>query len=509
MTRADDLLAEIRNAPRDDAPRQIYADLLAEGGDPDRAQLIQLQLRRAALSSWDPRTTELELHERALLERRGAEWRAALPTLRGVTWGSFTRGFVGKVAFHSLEAFEAHRDACFAASPVSSIALHWPSTAKPPKLAVIAALDELTLVGTVMRPEDLKWLAGSPILSTLRSLSLLDSQIRAGLPHLLKSPHLSRLAALRLPLHLIGDAGISKLTAAALPALTELDLSVGANEALGSGRRTPATATGARGALELAAWPGLARITSLDLSGAKLGRDGLTALLASPYTKALTSLVLRAIPDSDWEMDDSLAAFASGPAGALVELDLSDNDLDGDAAAALSSCRALQRLAVLRIEKVRSRHFERLAGAPWIHSLRVLSCGESALEPIIEVAPKQLHALRIVAEGTTARELVEKLTAVPLPALTSLDLSAARITDPSLRVLGATASLPNLVAISLAPHGHGTPPFTPEGAAELASSPLGLRCKSVHTGIAELDRLAPPPPITIGHGDYSGPVRFL
>ncbi len=509
QTQADDLLAQIRKDPLDDAPRRIYADLLEERGDVDRAQLIQLQIQRAALPAWDAKVSDLELQERALLARRGDEWRAALPQLAGVTWGSFTRGFIGKVAFDSQGAFDEHRDACLAASPVHSIVIRWPVAAKPPKLAAIDGLDELSVVGTLMRPEDLKWLASSPMLSTVRRLNLIDSEIRSGLPQLLKSPHLARLAALRMPLSSIGNSGVSKLIAATLPALTELDLSVGSDEQLGSGRRQPASILGSRGALELASWSGLSRIRSLDVSGARLGRDGLTALLASPYATALTSLFLRDIPDADWEMDDSVAAFGSGPGSALDELDLGDNDLDGDAAAALASSRALHQLKVLRLDKVRSRSFDRVAQATWIDSLRVLSCGESALEPIVKRAPKQLHTIRVVAEGSVARELVKKLTAVPLPALTSLDLSASRITDPSLRVLGATDTLPHLVSVTLAPRPGSTAAFTPEGAADFARSPLGKQLKSLHTGIAELDRLPPLPPIEFGEGEYDGPLRFL
>jgi uncharacterized protein (TIGR02996 family) len=508
-TQADGLMAQIRQDPLNDEPRQIYADLLEQRGDVDRAQLIQLQIRRAALRAWDPQVTELELQERALLARHDDEWRAALPQLDGVTWGSFTRGFVGKVAFDSLDAYVAHRDACFAASPVHSIVLRWPETAKPPKLPAVAAISELTMVGAVMRPEDFKWLAGCPLLAPLRSLNLIDSELRSGFPHLLNSPHLARLAALRIPLHLIGNTGISKLTAAALPALTELDLSVGADEQLGSNRRQSASTLGSRGALELAGWAGLARITSLDLSGARLGNDGMTGLLASPYTKALTSLFVRDIANAEWDMDDSLAAFGVGPGGALEQLDLSDNDLDSDAATALVSSRALQKLEVLLLDNVRSRHFDRVAQAAWIHSLRVLSCGESALEPIVKRAPKQLHTIRVVAEGGTAREVVKKLTAVPLPALTSLDLSASRITDPSLRVLGASTALPNLVRVTLAPRRGNNAAFTPKGAADFAASPLGKRLKSLHTGIAELDRLRPRPPIEFGDGEYVGPLRFL
>jgi hypothetical protein len=102
--------------------------------------------------------------------------------------------------------------------------------------------------------------------------------------------------------------------------------------------------------------------------------------------------------------------------------------------------------------------------------------------------------------------LVKKLTAVPLPALKSLDLSASRINDPSLRVLGKTDSLPHLVSVTLA---GGHPAFSREGAAEFALSPLGKRLTSLHAGFPDVDRLPPPEPIDIGDGEYAGPFRFL
>ena len=513
-SQATDLLAQIRSDPADDTSRTVYADLLEQRGD-ERGQLIHLQMKRASLPAWDAQVVEIELQERALLAKHGEAWRADLPKLRGVTWGSFTRGFVGKAAFDTHEVFVQHRDACLAATPLQSIVIRWPRTAKAKKLEASSGIDELTIVGTVMRKEDMKWLAGSALLASVRSLNLIDSDLGAGLPDLLKSPHLAKLAALRIPLHQLGNAGVTKLAAAVLPALAELDLSVGAEEDeasygySGSYARTRSATLGQRGIFALAGWPGLANITALDLSGAKLGREGLTALLASSSTRNLKRLAVRDIADAEWEVDDSLAAFERGPSGTLDELDASDNDLDSDAAIALMQSRGLAELKVLRLDHVRSKHFDRIAAAPWIRTLRVLSCGESALEQIVKRSPPQLHTIRVVADGAAAHGIAKKLTAAPLPALTSLDLSSSLITDPSLRVLGAADTMPNLVSLRLAPMGGGTAAFTPEGAAELARSPLGTRLRSLRTGVAELDRLVPTPSVPVGDGEYRGPFRYL
>lgn len=507
MTKRDSLLQEIWKEPLDDAPRFVYSDLLEQEDELERANFIRLQVGRAALPWWDPRVLELELEERAILAKHEAQWRAALPQLDGVQWGPFSRGFVGKVAFDSVQRFDNHRAQCLAATPVHSIVMPWRRSRGAAKQEPVETLRELTLVGAVMGPEDMRWLASNPLLSTVRALNLIDSELYSGLPHLLKSPHVAGLEALRIPLHVLGNAGVKKLLGAKLPKLAILDLSAGSVEQLGgSGGRAPGASVNSRIALEVAAWRGLSQIRSLDFSGTKLGREGLSTVLMSPYTKALTSLRIRDIADAEWEMDDSLAAFQAGPAGALEELDVSDNDIDPDAAHALAESRALQELKVLRIENVRSKSFERLAQARWVHSLRVLSCGESALGPILARGPKHLHTIKVVAEGHAVRDLVKRLSAVPLPAVTTLDLGGSRITDEGLRMLGKVDSLPNLASVTLR---DPRSVFTPGGAADFARSLLGKQLKSLDTGIAELDRLPPAARVEIGAGEYDGPFRFL
>ena len=47
MSDATALLAAIRAAPDDDAPRLIYADWLDEHGQPERAEFIRVQIELA------------------------------------------------------------------------------------------------------------------------------------------------------------------------------------------------------------------------------------------------------------------------------------------------------------------------------------------------------------------------------------------------------------------------------------------------------------------------------
>jgi hypothetical protein len=376
----DILVDEIRKDPLADEPRQVLADALEQRGDP-RGQLMQLQLRSASLASWDPAQLGLELQQRALLAQYGDSWRRELPKLTGVTWGSFSRGFVGTVAFASSDALIEHGATCIAATPAHHFALSWPYTNHQAELDSVATLRELTIHGTVMRAQDLEWLGSSPLMATVRALTLLDSGL-SSLLALLKSPHLRSLRELLVPLHMLNDGNIHKLTQTAMPALTTLDLSAGTpeQEYSSGGRRysVQRTLTSPRSS-DLAGWRDLAHVRALDVSANKLGRSGLTALLKSPHTSALRALSIRGIADAKWDVDDSLAACGAGPAGVLDELDISDNDFDSEAADEMARCRALAELKVLRIERVESEHFARFVKAPWFDTLRVLACGDRAL----------------------------------------------------------------------------------------------------------------------------------
>ena len=50
---------------------------------------------------------------------------------------------------------------------------------------------------------------------------------------------------------------------------------------------------------------------------------------------------------------------------------------------------------MLRLDKVRSNHFDRLGQARWIHQLHVLAGDEDAIAPIVRRAPQRLHTLEV------------------------------------------------------------------------------------------------------------------
>src|SRR5262249_10529597 len=155
-----------------------------------------------------------------------------------------------------------------------------------------------TVVGTVMRPDDIRWLAASPILGTVETLNLLDSNLRQVPTAMVGS--LANIKTLRIPSNHLNDRAVIDLFA--LPKLPELDLSITSSPQRdhGSGREpTQGSIAGARAIETLASWKGLAGVQALDVSGWELGRAGLTMLLSSPHTKGIKALRIRDIADAE------------------------------------------------------------------------------------------------------------------------------------------------------------------------------------------------------------------
>src|SRR4051812_40296621 len=89
MSDAPTLLAAIRAAPEDDAPRLVYADWLDEHGQPERAEFIRVQCELARTDDPARRRRETEL----LAEHHDAfAGPLAAPHLRF----RFERGFIAR-----------------------------------------------------------------------------------------------------------------------------------------------------------------------------------------------------------------------------------------------------------------------------------------------------------------------------------------------------------------------------------------------------------------------------
>src|SRR5262245_37479565 len=123
MTGPDDFLRLIREHPADDGPRLLFAEWLAERGDPAsaaRAEFVRIQCALAALPAGHPRRRELADREAELESRFGAEWARPFAGLAdGLQYG---RGFVEFAAL-SAEAFVSRGAELFRLAPVRRVRL--------------------------------------------------------------------------------------------------------------------------------------------------------------------------------------------------------------------------------------------------------------------------------------------------------------------------------------------------------------------------------------------------
>jgi uncharacterized protein (TIGR02996 family) len=187
------IFRRVTQSPRDDAPRLAYADAVA-ARDPERAELIKIQLERARRRAerWQPERDMAEgggdmIHrEQGMVSRRGAEWAADVSPL--VSSWHFGRGFVETVGLDAARFL---------------------GTA--PELYQRAPVLDLNLRG--VRPVA-RELFASPHLSRIRSMWLVRQELGdAEAIALAGSPYLGALEWLDLGANRIGAAGLDALAA--------------------------------------------------------------------------------------------------------------------------------------------------------------------------------------------------------------------------------------------------------------------------------------------------------
>src|SRR5262245_35705024 len=101
------------------AARLAFADLLEEGGQPDRAELIRVQIALDRLPHDDPRHAPLRRRERQLLTQYGAAWAALGP---GIFSYEFRRGFV-ELVWLTAGNFLRHAGRLFRRAPLHRVRL--------------------------------------------------------------------------------------------------------------------------------------------------------------------------------------------------------------------------------------------------------------------------------------------------------------------------------------------------------------------------------------------------
>ena len=250
----------IRANPDDDTPRLVYADWLQEQGDEPRAEFIRVQCALARLPA-DRRKSRterkrLQARNQELQEAHRDEWIAPLvaaatgdlPLFERNDWANrlgFERGFLGWVLLN-LEYGARLADSGYEPEPMhrveisrreASDELHcvaavarWPFGACLHSLSLGGATDEeviAVVVGgrlTNLVRLDFWWgtvtdvgavaLAQSPLLASVRSLTLSENQIGdAGARALAVSPYLSRDCDIRLSANHINDDTLALLSA--------------------------------------------------------------------------------------------------------------------------------------------------------------------------------------------------------------------------------------------------------------------------------------------------------
>jgi uncharacterized protein (TIGR02996 family) len=258
------LLQACKDAPDDDLPRQILADWLEEHGDPERAELIRLQLATVDVWGYDPDAVEKEIRIRWLLRRNAERW-----------FGPPAR-FYSKVGLKHGLIFVSATPRQLLDHPPNDL----PDDVRP-------WLEELTLEAD---PDELQEVLSAPALGCFSGLDL-SGWLRGGLGkdpdplgvegvrRLIANPHLAPVRSLDLSNNGLTEAGITVLARwDRLNGLRQLDLST--------------NPLGDEGAVALAQAPWLEHLTRLDLGKTELGARGLAAVLNAPQLTRLKHLRL-------------------------------------------------------------------------------------------------------------------------------------------------------------------------------------------------------------------------
>jgi uncharacterized protein (TIGR02996 family) len=207
MTQEESLLQAIIESPDDDAVRLVYADWLEENGQPERAELIRLEIELSGLPEASPRAEPLEEREEELLEAHALEW--VRPLSLKPEEVTFVRGLIEKVETDA-RCFLDCAEELFRRAPVRALKLMaWEEGVE--ELAArpeLARLRELDLSENGLGDAVAEILGASPYVSGLRRLDLGGNRIEeAGAIALANSPHLANLTELRLDYNTIGVAG--------------------------------------------------------------------------------------------------------------------------------------------------------------------------------------------------------------------------------------------------------------------------------------------------------------
>lgn len=368
--------------PSDDGPRLVYAEFLDDAGDPDRAELVRVQIALARLPEEHPRRPELADRQDELLTAHSARWTEHLRDL--VAGVEFRRGVPDSVSVYAGR-FLSDGEELFRRLRVRRVRL-------------LEAADVM--------PK----LVNSPLLASVAELDLCNNELgNAGAALLARSPFLKSLESLDLAFNGLDDAGVTSLSRSSdFPNLTALSLNDNAR----------ITTAGLR---ELSESPFFAGLTTLDISGNDVDDAGVQVIAGGSGFPRLHTLRLKGNRIGDG------GAAVLGRSPLLVRmlarsprLDLRENEIGPAGAASLAATAALDRCTVLDLADnfLADRGFAALVESRHLSRVHTLKLGGN------QITDAAIGATRTTLPAFLAR-------------LRSLDLSRNRLTRHGTSLLQA------------------------------------------------------------------------
>jgi len=349
----------------DDGPRLVYADFLDDSGEPERAELVRVQLSLTHLGEHHPRRPELAERQAELITNHSPKWKEHLQHL--VADIEFRRGILDSVTVDA-GGFLEHGSELFGLARVRRIRL----------LGVTGHLEKLI---------------DSPMLLNIRELDLCGEDLgNAGLHLLARSPFLGNLDSLDVGFNGLDDNGLAAVArASTLVNLTHLALND--NSQITS-----------RGVGSLANSPFFAGLTSLDLSGNDIDSDGVRVLTSGKLLPRLHTLPLKGNPIGD----EGIVYLTQSPLLPRMlarshRLELRDNSIGPEGAALLAKCPALQRCTTLDLTRnqISERGFAALLSSSNLANVHTLKLGgnlitDAGITAVRALLPKWLDRLRVL-----------------------------------------------------------------------------------------------------------------
>jgi uncharacterized protein (TIGR02996 family) len=336
------LLRAIAANPDDDGPYRVYADWLAENGQPELAEFIQIEIALTGMEFTNPHYSDLNDRWMELYDEHMDDWFDALPHFPGLVWDerehdapSLEKGLPVYLRAETWEALRKSGARLLELYPITHLvvgrlgsreAVRW--LASWPPLGRIRILD---LTGAGLDAEQMAILAGSPHLGRLQRLVLRNNDISGrGVQALTRSPHVKGLISLDLTANLLSVADLRALgrcrhlagvQVLALGAtLGRRGWSEVANQGLEALLANPTMRLGTvyldhnhltdDAARTLAGATALAELSVLDLRSNRLTDDGASALAGSPHLPARLTLFVTGNPITPAGVTGLRARFA-------------------------------------------------------------------------------------------------------------------------------------------------------------------------------------------------------